>query len=310
VKSTIRRWIRSVLPRRVLDRAKAVVSAVHRFPELRRAARAFSRAAEGPRRLDGSMLEVLQRRYPPPPEYGYDPGTLMRRGQERARQILGLRGVGESAGFLEFGCWDGMVAGCLARRGGTATAIDVRSEGFDPRATEAGARLLRMDAARMGFDDESFDVVYSYDALEHVTSPEVVLREAIRVLRPGGAMFLEFGPLYRSAFGEHAYGSVTVPYCQFLFEPADLDDFTQRHGLEPIDFQHVNGWSLAQYRRLWRTLAPDLAVVRYDEIRNLSHLDIIRAHPSCFRRVTGDLEEFLVAVIRVHFTKRRKTSPR
>ena len=74
-----------------------------------------------------------------------------------------------------------------------------------------------MDAANMQFEDETFDFVFSYDAFEHFASPENVLLEAIRVVRKRGYIYLEFGPLYYSPYGEHAYRSITVPYCQFLF---------------------------------------------------------------------------------------------
>jgi len=52
------------------------------------------------------------------------------------------------------------------------------------------------------FADETFDVVYSANVLEHTQNPEQVLREAVRVLRPGGALYIEL-PNFLSYFEGH-----------------------------------------------------------------------------------------------------------
>lgn len=45
-------------------------------------------------------------------------------------------------------------------------------------------------AERLPFDDDAFDVVTCLEALEFMTRPEVVLRECVRVLRPGGLLLV------------------------------------------------------------------------------------------------------------------------
>ena len=64
--------------------------------------------------------------------------------------------------------------------------------------------LLRMDAGRMTFPDASFDVVHSYDVLEHVEDVEAVVREIARVLRPGGLAMIVLMP-YTCENGSHDY---------------------------------------------------------------------------------------------------------
>jgi SAM-dependent methyltransferase len=263
----------------------------------------LQRASTTPEYLAPALLPPLQQRYPAVPEYGYGAADLERRGQLRAREILRLPGGSRASTTLELGCWDGMVSGELQRMGRQATAVDNRAEGFDPRATAAGARLLQQDATHLEFEDASFDCVFSYDAFEHVGAPDLVLLEAARVTKPGGHVFLEFGPIYFSPRGQHLYRSIRVPYCHVLFSPADLQEFSRQHGFEPIDFTHVNGWSLERYRGLWQQCSRQLFKIEYEEVRDLSHLDLIRHYPSCFKSKAALLDNFVVSSIRVVFQK-------
>lgn len=274
--------------------------------KISKAANIFEYSSEIPIWLKRGALEKLQQKYPYPPEYNYDSQSLEKRGEERARELLNLipgKIEHEITTFLELGCWDGMVSCALQKTGKKTTAIDYRSKGFDGRAIKQGVTLLQMDAAHLQFEKESFDFVFSYDAFEHLVDPELVLQEAIRVVKPGGYIYLEFGPLYMSPMGLHAYDSITVPYCQFLFQNKLLNDFTNENGLKPIDFDQINGWSLDDYRKLWNYHSHILERIMYYEERNLFHLNLIMAYPSCFKSKTKNFDNLLVSKIKVLFKK-------
>ena len=102
-----------------------------------------------------------------------------------------------------------------------------------------------------------------------MTDPEAVLREAIRVTKPGGAIYLLFGPLYWSSYGLHASLSITVPFCHVLFDRPALESYVAERDLEPIPFATLNGWRVGQFRDLWRRHAASLKPEVYREIPSL-----------------------------------------
>ena len=55
---------------------------------------------------------------------------------------------------------------------------------------------------KLPFQDESLDIVSSWYVLEHVTDWKVCIQEMLRVLKPGGAIFLN-APDYRNSYEEH-----------------------------------------------------------------------------------------------------------
>lgn len=68
--------------------------------------------------------------------------------------------------------------------------------GLDP------ARILDASGEKLPFEDGTFDIVYSANVLEHTSDPLQVLREAVRVLKPGGIVHMEI-PNYLSYFEGH-----------------------------------------------------------------------------------------------------------
>lgn len=63
-------------------------------------------------------------------------------------------------------------------------------------------RVVVSKGESLPFDDNSFDIVYSANILEHTNNPIAVLRESLRVLKPGGILHFEM-PNFTSFFEGH-----------------------------------------------------------------------------------------------------------
>jgi 2-polyprenyl-3-methyl-5-hydroxy-6-metoxy-1,4-benzoquinol methylase len=109
-----------------------------------------------------------------------------------ADAIVKLAPSGDS--ILDVGCGDGLLLQEVARRIGAREVhgIDVK---IQPNlAFEAS----KYDGLTIPFDTAKFDVVTISDVLHHATDADATLREAIRVVKPTGAVIIKdhfcFGP--------------------------------------------------------------------------------------------------------------------
>ncbi|HZE67961.1 MAG TPA: class I SAM-dependent methyltransferase [Pyrinomonadaceae bacterium] len=92
---------------------------------------------------------------------------------------------------LEIGCGVGTDGVQFAKAGAlytgvdlTAAAVELAKKNFELRGLSG--TLQTADAEKLGFPDESFDVVYSHGVLHHTPDTKQAISEVHRVLRPGG----------------------------------------------------------------------------------------------------------------------------
>jgi ubiquinone/menaquinone biosynthesis C-methylase UbiE len=97
----------------------------------------------------------------------------------------------KKAKVLEIGVGNGSHAQLLATNTGDFTGIDLTEYAQNSTAKRLAAAglkgtILRMDAEKLEFPDNSFDFVWSWGVIHHSSNTSTILDEIKRVLKPGG----------------------------------------------------------------------------------------------------------------------------
>jgi len=100
------------------------------------------------------------------------------------------------AQVLDVGCGPGTISVDLARRvaPGLVRAVDISEEVIEAAASAyesdgpTNVRFSVDDVYDLSFEEQSFDVVYAHQVLQHLSDPVSALREMRRVLRDGGVL--------------------------------------------------------------------------------------------------------------------------
>ncbi|MDQ3071005.1 MAG: class I SAM-dependent methyltransferase, partial [Acidobacteriota bacterium] len=108
--------------------------------------------------------------------------------------------MGAGARVLDVACGTGFSILELAARGYRTSGVDAdpalcQLVAVAARAFGLPASAAAGDACRLPYADASFDVVMSRSFFEHVYDRDLALGEQLRVLRPGGLLFVNDGNL-------------------------------------------------------------------------------------------------------------------
>jgi ubiquinone/menaquinone biosynthesis C-methylase UbiE len=108
------------------------------------------------------------------------------------RLVFLLAYVAPGDRVLDLGCGDGAFAAELVGEGAHVVAADVSAEALRRAARRAaGAEIVQLtEGAPLPFGDDTFDVVWAGEAIEHVVDVVAWLAEVRRVLRFGGRLLL------------------------------------------------------------------------------------------------------------------------
>jgi SAM-dependent methyltransferase len=142
-----------------------------------------------------------------------------------------LRVLGDCSGrrVLELGCGAGQWSLALSARGARVVGIDL-SEGQLGHARAAARRLgldvplVHGDAERLPFGAASFDVVFCDHGAMSFASPDLTVREASRVLKPGGVFAFCMATPVLDVCVDQAAGHATTQLLANYFGLSTLDD--------------------------------------------------------------------------------------
>lgn len=119
-----------------------------------------------------------------------------------------------------------------------------QAEGLEPDpnavcvALGRGLRVLQGDLDHALFPDNHFDVVTLCHVIEHVHNPVNVMKECLRILKPGGLLWLSTPNI--KSLGHKRYKSswrgLEVPRHLVLFDGTSLDESLSKAGFDVVRF--------------------------------------------------------------------------
>lgn len=97
----------------------------------------------------------------------------------------------EKKDILDLGCGEGTRLSLVDGSGKNLTGIDISETAIKKaKAKHRGIKFVKNNIEALPFPEKSFDLVYSAFVFEHLDDPEKVIKEAVRVLKPGGNLLI------------------------------------------------------------------------------------------------------------------------
>jgi ubiquinone/menaquinone biosynthesis C-methylase UbiE len=149
--------------------------------------------------------------------------------------------LGRVESVLDVGCGDGTLVRCLAERIVEAIGIDIAGSTFSERrvskvskdSSSHLAKCMEGNAHAMkSLADNRFDAVVTVITLHELSDPVVALREAKRVLKPGGMILI--ADFAKGHQGERIWGET-------YYAPEQVDTMLKKCSFEEVSVQQVPG---------------------------------------------------------------------
>lgn len=168
---------------------------------------------------------------------------------QRAKELTGGRGA-----LLDIGTGRGELLRAAKKAGWLTIGVELSAGFADYAARYSGAEIRREPVEHCGFREGSFDVVVLCAVLEHLYNPDETLREISRILKPGGALYVDvpneeglyfrMGNLYQKVRGRNWVVNLAPtfsPFHVFGFGPRSLRALLAKHNLKPKDWRVYGG---------------------------------------------------------------------
>jgi len=199
---------------------------------------------------------------------------------------------------LDVGCGQGSLCLDMARRGAKkVVGIDI-----DGPVIEFARRNLQshypewqsvvsFECCKLdALPDNTFDLVVSKDAFEHVLDLRGLLAGIRQCLKPGGRLYAGFGPLYKSPNGYHTRTHFGLPWGHLLIPRSWQLSWVNRgkkgliKSLSELD--PLNEFAFADYERIFLESGLDMILFRVNQsahviskiITLLRHIPLLREY--------------------------------
>jgi SAM-dependent methyltransferase len=219
-------------------------------------------------------------------------------GKSKLEILMGKEFFAKIAGklIIDFGCGDGTDAVDMARKGAQRViGIDIREDLLQTARQKALTAGVQDTCVFLFSTSQAADLIVSVDAFEHFADPAEILRIMSTLLRPGGEVFVSFGPTWYHPLGGHLFS--VFPWAHLMFSEEALIRWRSTFKMDGAKrFSEVAGglnqMTIAKFKELIAGSPFRLAGLELVPIRKLR----------CFHnRLT---REFTTSIVRCRLAKR------
>lgn len=227
--------------------------------------------------MAGTARRALGPADPHEPESGVDRSWFFDHYESAAGQIVsflapdGISLTGRRV--ADIGCGDGIIDLGLARATMPAELVGFDIVPTDTVELRRQAELCGVGGilpAELSFrtsapvtlpsEDDYFDIIVTWSAFEHVGDPLSLLRDAHRILRPDGVLFLQLWPFYHSERGSHLWEWCPESFHHLVDDEAEVaETVRQRSGGSAWGAQMIE-----EFRSLNRITVDELQTALQD----------------------------------------------
>ncbi len=167
---------------------------------------------------------------------------------------------------LDLGCGGGILAEEFARMGFDVTGIDPSSSSLEAARAHAVWVGLNIDYRMaygddLPFENETFEIVFCCDVLDHIHNWDEVIGEVARVLKRNGVLF--FDTINRNIFSKITFIKLAQEWrftrffpphlhtWEIFITPEELKASLERHGLQHME---INGTKPANPIQMFKTM--------------------------------------------------------
>lgn len=161
--------------------------------------------------------------------------------KQLARYLFDSFNMKENDKMLEIGCGRGEMLKHFKEFGLEVQGIDLSPEAPNFNK-DIDIKVGNVEENDLPYDDNTFDVIYSKSVLEHFYYPEKYVKEAYRVLKPGGLILTlvpDWEANYKTYFDDYTHRTP--------FTKVSLENILKIH-----EFENVKVYKFRQLPLLWK----------------------------------------------------------
>jgi SAM-dependent methyltransferase len=146
------------------------------------------------------------------------------------------------------------------------TGVDIKEYPEWKERQSPQTKLLALDITHGSpFPAASFDFIFSFAVLEHVSDPQAMLRTLAALLKTGGGIFL-YVNLYRGPKASHRYREIFFPWPHLLFTDEVFMEYYRSLGKDKVRPAWVNKMTHLHYTSLLDELGLRIARLSYAKL--------------------------------------------